>query len=342
MKLHDHIRELRKERRMTQEQLAEVMGVSTASVSKWESAQSAPELSMLMELADYFEVSVDMLMGHTIAPDQVAARIERTKELLEAGEVNQCAAEAEILVRNYPNDCKVLEGCSDLFYNLYMTTFERDHMERSIELMKRLMAVETDPTGAKRFERLSRLANQHELLQEWEKAEEYYKEGNVSGMNDRALARCLANAGKNTAALEALSEVFRMDLFWMVQDVFVFAQLLEEQKNYDQADGALNWACAALEQAGGNVSRHFSGMLMVLYVKRAWMAEYREEWGKAESFIRMAAEIAAGKKEFSEPDFIDSGKLGKLLGNLPKDSTALLGLLESSPRLLALAKAAME
>ena len=57
MMLNENIREIRKINNMTQEQLAEVMGVSTASVSKWETGQSAPEISALLALADYFDVS---------------------------------------------------------------------------------------------------------------------------------------------------------------------------------------------------------------------------------------------------------------------------------------------
>ncbi len=342
MNLHRNIRALRKEHAMTQEQLAEIMGVSTASVSKWESAQVVPELSMLVELAAYFGVSVDMLVGHTIEPDRVEAQIVRMKALWSAQDYNACAAAAEVLVRNYPNDCKVLEDCSDQFYNLYMSTFEREHMGRSIELMKRLMAAEKDPSGAKRFERLSRLANQHELLQDWETAEAYYKEGNVAGLNDRALARCLANAGKDAAAFEKLSEVFKTDLFWMVQDACVFADLLVKQEKIAEADTAMNWACTAFEQAGGNLGTHFAEMLVVLYVKRACMAEGYEDMQKAEVFIRKAAEIASGKKIFDAPDFVDGSKLGVMLGNAPKDGAALLQLLEMSPQLQEIAKAAME
>lgn len=55
----------RKEKRITQEQLAAYMGVSKASVSKWESGLSYPDILLLPELAAYFNVSVDELLGYS-------------------------------------------------------------------------------------------------------------------------------------------------------------------------------------------------------------------------------------------------------------------------------------
>ena len=62
-RLAENIRVLRKERSLTQEQLAEVLGVTTGAVYKWEAKLSQPELNMVMELADFFDTSVDVLLG---------------------------------------------------------------------------------------------------------------------------------------------------------------------------------------------------------------------------------------------------------------------------------------
>ncbi|MCI5993850.1 MAG: helix-turn-helix domain-containing protein [Clostridiales bacterium] len=53
----------RKERAMTQEQLAQELGVTAQAVSKWENGQSYPDISLLAPMADIFEVSLDELFG---------------------------------------------------------------------------------------------------------------------------------------------------------------------------------------------------------------------------------------------------------------------------------------
>ena len=56
MKIEGFLRELRKEKELTQEQLSEQFGVSSRSVSRWENGNTMPELGILVELADYAEV----------------------------------------------------------------------------------------------------------------------------------------------------------------------------------------------------------------------------------------------------------------------------------------------
>ena len=70
--LAENIRRLRKERSLTQEQLAEVLGVTTGAVYKWEARLSMPELNLIMELADFFDTSVDVLLGYEMSADETA------------------------------------------------------------------------------------------------------------------------------------------------------------------------------------------------------------------------------------------------------------------------------
>ncbi|WP_454054643.1 helix-turn-helix domain-containing protein [Clostridium sp. Marseille-Q7071] len=54
----------RKEKGITQEELAKYIGISKASVSKWETGQSYPDITFLPQLATYFNISIDDLMGY--------------------------------------------------------------------------------------------------------------------------------------------------------------------------------------------------------------------------------------------------------------------------------------
>jgi len=67
------IAEKRHERGITQEQLAEFIGVTKASVSKWETGQSLPDLALLPGLAAYFNISIDELIG--FRPDMTREEI---------------------------------------------------------------------------------------------------------------------------------------------------------------------------------------------------------------------------------------------------------------------------
>lgn len=52
------LRKLRKERGMTQEQMAEVFGVTNRTVSRWENGNNMPDISILLEMSKYFEIGI--------------------------------------------------------------------------------------------------------------------------------------------------------------------------------------------------------------------------------------------------------------------------------------------
>ena len=63
--LGERIRTLRAEKKVGQNQLAQDINVSNASISYWENGRQEPSASALFKLANYFEVSVDYLLGIT-------------------------------------------------------------------------------------------------------------------------------------------------------------------------------------------------------------------------------------------------------------------------------------
>ena len=60
---HTRLKQLRKANELTQEQLAEYMGVSPQAISRWENASSYPDITLLPAIASYFETTVDELLG---------------------------------------------------------------------------------------------------------------------------------------------------------------------------------------------------------------------------------------------------------------------------------------
>lgn len=65
MKLHigETIKRLRKEKEITQEEFAEILGVSSQSVSRWENNLCYPYMELIPTIASFFSVSTDKLMG---------------------------------------------------------------------------------------------------------------------------------------------------------------------------------------------------------------------------------------------------------------------------------------
>lgn len=58
------LKELRKAKGLTLQKIADVIGVSNGTVANYENERREPRIDMLIKLADYFDVSVDYLIGH--------------------------------------------------------------------------------------------------------------------------------------------------------------------------------------------------------------------------------------------------------------------------------------
>lgn len=78
MNIADRIQHLRKTKGISQEELADKIGVSRQSVSKWESEQTTPDIEKIILMSDYFEVSTDYLLkGIEIVADDTGERKEK-------------------------------------------------------------------------------------------------------------------------------------------------------------------------------------------------------------------------------------------------------------------------
>lgn len=83
--LGEQIRKLRRQKKLTQEQVANYLHVSTSTYGMWEQGRNEPDIKRLQELADFFGVTVDYLLGReslTSTQEQtVKDTIERLEEL---------------------------------------------------------------------------------------------------------------------------------------------------------------------------------------------------------------------------------------------------------------------
>ena len=77
-KIGSLLKELRKEKRLTQEQLAEHFNVSTRSVSRWENGINMPELSLLIELADFYNVDIREIIDGERKSEQMNEELKET------------------------------------------------------------------------------------------------------------------------------------------------------------------------------------------------------------------------------------------------------------------------
>lgn len=136
MNVGDKIRTLRKSKKLTQEQLAEYLNISSQAVSKWETGLSGPDIDMLPRLAVFFGVTVDELL------DFDRHRIDREVEALVAESVplRRERSKAEAFYRKalekYPNN--------EVLLNCLLMVIPNDRAQEKLRIGQRLLDCSTD------------------------------------------------------------------------------------------------------------------------------------------------------------------------------------------------------
>ena len=112
-KIGGFLKELRLEKQMTQEQLAEQMGVSRRTVSRWETGNNLPDLSVIVELADFHDVDLNEIF-----------RGERRKETMDTelkDTMLQAAAYSEDIRKKIIKRMHLLFICGCISFVFYLT-----------------------------------------------------------------------------------------------------------------------------------------------------------------------------------------------------------------------------
>ena len=78
IKIGNFIKELRKEQKLTQEELAEKFGVARRTVSRWETGSNMPDLDILVELADFFDVDLREILDGERKSEKMNEELKET------------------------------------------------------------------------------------------------------------------------------------------------------------------------------------------------------------------------------------------------------------------------
>lgn len=207
--LPEKIREFRKGLGLTQEQLAEAMGVTVGAVSKWESGASTPDVGLIMELAEFFETSVDVLLGFSQQSENLESALKGLKDLRLKKDYPAALRKAEKLLQKYPNQFQAVYECACTFQLAGMELRDDGLVRRSLELFQRSLELEAQNSDPE----ISAAAIRNAIAEGWlildntQKALELFKENNAMGMNEATIGIILAK--EEATSQEALTHLSR-------------------------------------------------------------------------------------------------------------------------------------
>ncbi|MBR5109166.1 MAG: helix-turn-helix domain-containing protein [Clostridia bacterium] len=242
MTLAENIRKFRRERSLTQEQLSEALGVTAGAVYKWEAKLSVPEVNMIVEMADFFDTSVDVLLGYEMKDNRPDATVKRLQEYRRRKD-RAGLAEAEKAIRKYPHSFQIVNESATLYRCFGIESRDKNLYRRALELLEQarlLLAQNTDPEISEQT-LYGNIAEVYLGLDEWEKAVEFLKQYNADRLYSHKIGAILAQHDRTEEAVPYLSKAMAKIVSDLATTIIGYLNVYVKSGDYASAQAILHW-----------------------------------------------------------------------------------------------------
>lgn len=294
MKIGKNIRQYRKQYGLTQEQLAEAVGVTVGAVSKWESGHSNPDITMLPELADLFEISVDVLLGYQLNCRTAKRASEKIDELCRNKKFEEALRESDKAIQRYPNSFEVVYQSAVMYNFAGVERADDKLLQKSLELFNRASTLISQNTD----EKISELSIQvcigeiYVSMGKIDSALEHLKKNNVFGINNVIIGMTLAQNNRCEEALPYLSEGLVESVLKLFQTTIGLTTCFHSLGKKEQSREVIHWMYHLLEGLKlPNQVSYLDRMQVILLTACAQSAASENEMEMAEEYLKQAINL---------------------------------------------------
>lgn len=348
-KLAENIRSYRKQRGLTQEQLAEALGVTVGAVHKWEAKLSTPELNLITEMADFFDISVDALLGYQMKDNSLKAVTDRLECAIRS-ENPAGITEAEKALKRFPHFFDVVYHCAVLYMIFGCKSREPDLLDRAAVLMQEALLLLPQNTcqaigEASLYEYLSTILM---ISGRPDEAVEQLKKHNTEGVYNDLIGMTLSLVCKEPKEAEPfLSGALLDSLAALLQTIIGKSFAYVQCGDTESAEHLLKWGLNMLdgvvrpEKTGyPDQSRgYLYTLLSLVYLETGREEEARETLERAADYAsRFDAAPNFDARSFRFISGTENYHLHYLLGRTAKDGITNLTSMIGNEKLTALWK----
>lgn len=309
LRLNENIRRLRREAGMTQEQLAEAVGVTVGAVSKWESGLSNPDINMLPALAEFFEISVDVLLGYTLTVKTAEIASKQIHSLLLSKKYDEGSSAAENALQKFPNNFDIVYHSARLYHLCGIERKDPAALQKALELYNRacsLMAQNEDDSISLLLLRVN-IGEVYVAMDNIPLALQQLKKYNWCGISNGIIGFVMSQNEKYSEALPFLSKSLLDNTLGLFQTAVGFANCFGNTGDNKSAVEILFWMYNMLDglKYPGKVSYIDRAQVMLLACCAQVTAE-ADDLKSAEAYLRRAAADAVrfdSAPAFSAVDF---------------------------------------
>lgn len=239
----ENIKSYRKSLGLTQEQLAEAVGVTVGAVSKWESGLSNPDISIIVVLANFFEISVDVLLGYSWKTTNVVETKDTIRKLCYEKKYEEGKSFIHKALLRYPNCFDIVFESACLYHMAGTEKRDKEALNKALELYTHAIDLLSQNTQ----EDISEVSIQNRIgevyicLEDTNRSLKHLKKYNYDGINNGKIGLLLAVQKHSDEALPYLTDSILGSVTELFRTVIGFSNYYSYVKKYKEALEIVDW-----------------------------------------------------------------------------------------------------
>ena len=267
--LGERIAQLRKERKISQEELADILCTSRQAVSKWERGESDPDIDRLKDLATYFNVSIDYLLSYDVEESSVESFIKKIDESGENGTFDISVDEIKMVVSRNINNFLLYTHLIEYLFGYFSINRDLSVADLIAEYSKKaILLFQPDNKENIKLGNLHRsVVYAYSLQKRYDLVRDYIKENDVPNV-ETELATCEYQLGNIKEASKIASGIFLKSVMDIINGNTLQTTILLKNNEVEEAYDLSKW-CISFIQSVEKKENLFLEVIIILYITKA-------------------------------------------------------------------------
>ena len=329
--LGERIANLRKSKGISQDELGEILSTSRQAISKWERGESDPDIGRLKDLAVYFNVSIDYLLGYDVESTSANKFIERSKACCENGVYDISLDEIKMIVSRNSNNLNLILATIYYLSEYYYLDHDEavldlltDYIKRAILLFQPNNAFNTNLNSLHHA-----IASIYSAKGEYELAKQYVKDNQVI-KSEELLSQCELSLGHYEEVEKITSEVFLNSISALINSNATQIRAFLRTNRIKDALDLCDWSIAFTKSVGKDEENFLNVVYVFSFIKAYCEKSLGLDYSKTLKYLKDNRDktskfkaINDSIKFYNNKQIILSSETGDIKGDIFKEISEL-------------------
>ena len=329
--LGERIANLRKSKGISQDELGEILSTSRQAISKWERGESDPDIGRLKDLAVYFNVSIDYLLGYDVESTSANKFIERSKACCENGVYDISLDEIKMIVSRNSNNLNLILAVIYYLGDYYYLDHEEAVLNLLTDYIKRaiLLFQPNNAFNANLNSLHHAIASIYLVKGEHELAKQYIKDNQVI-KSEELLSQCELSLGHYEEVEKITSEVFLSSIGALINSNATQIRAFLRTNRIKDALDLSDWSIAFTKSVGKDEENFLNVVYVFSFIKAYCEKSLGLDYSKTLKYLKdnrnktsKFKAINDSIKFYNNKQIILSSETGDIKGDIFKEISEL-------------------